>query len=166
MTLLDILVRTPAWVYGLGMALAAFGFLQTHQRRVVLAAAVLPSIGLAILSVTGVAAAFRGNALVVVAWGLGAAAALALARNLPVWRGVRAEGRRIVMPASWLPLALMLGIFFLRWATGVALAVQPALAALLPFALGMAAAGGLVSGLFLARGWAAIDARQSALAVA
>ena len=166
MTLLDLLVRTPAWVYGIGLALLAFGLLQTSTRHVRPAAARAPALILAIVSVTGVVGAFRGNGLVLVGWAAGAGAALALARAAGLWRGVRAEAGRIVLPGSWLPLVLMLAVFALRWATGVALAVQLALAGTLGFALGVAAASGAVSGLFLARGWMVREARAGRRATA
>jgi hypothetical protein len=166
MTLLNLLVRTPPWVFVLGLALLALGLLQSTTRRVPLPAAVLPSLVIAVVSLTGVMATFRGNGLVGLGWALAAAGALVLARAAGLWRGVRAEGRRIVVPGSWAPLVLLMGLFALRWASGVALALQPSLASAPPFVLGVGAAGGLVSGLFLARARVALDVRQRRLAAA
>jgi hypothetical protein len=57
----------------------------------------------------------------------------------------------LAVPGSWLPLALFVGLFAIKYVVGVMLARQPGLAG--DVALGSAAglAYGLFAGLFLAR---------------
>jgi len=55
------------------------------------------------------------------------------------------------VPGSWLPLALMMAIFLLKYAVGVTLAMQPHLAHSAGFAITVSAAYGALSAVFLAR---------------
>jgi hypothetical protein len=61
------------------------------------------------------------------------------------------EARLFHVPGSWTPLAMMMAIFFARYAIAVAMAMQPALKAMPVFAAAIGAAYGLMSGSFLAR---------------
>jgi len=61
-----------------------------------------------------------------------------------------AEGR-LSVPGSWLPLALMLGLFATKFAVGVLVALAPALRHDAAFAASAGLAYGAFSGLFLGR---------------
>ena len=81
------------------------------------------------------------------------AALLAVGLRLPVPAGARYKvaQRRFHLPGSWLPLLLILIVFTLKYAIGVQLAMQPALAHASGFAFVVTALYGLLSGLFAAR---------------
>jgi hypothetical protein len=73
--------------------------------------------------------------------------------GLRVWGEVRwleAE-HRVLMPGSWLPLGLMLGLFCIKFGVAFALATNPGLAADAGIAAGAGLAYGAFSGAFLAR---------------
>jgi hypothetical protein len=61
------------------------------------------------------------------------------------------DQRVLALPGSWLPLAIILAIFSLRYATGVALALQPAWRQMWQVQLPLALLFGTLSGLFLGR---------------
>jgi len=90
---------------------------------------------------------------VVLAWLAAAGAMLALVARIPLSNEVRfdATSRTLQMPGSWVPLALMMGIFFTKYFVGVVLAMQPALAGNVAFGIGFAALYGAFSGVFSAR---------------
>jgi hypothetical protein len=136
----DILQQTPHWVWGILAALIVIGFRQKlPRRRSVRSSTSLPLL-MAILSLYGVASAFSRQPL-------------ALAQSLRVWGEIRwlPQERSVLMPGSWLPLALLLGLFMIKFAVAVALSTTPSLAV----DAGSAGMAGLLyggfSGLFLAR---------------
>jgi len=150
-----ILQHTPAWVWAAFVVLIAYGLSQTRPREMgLLRVTILPLVMIA-LSLSGVFRSFGHQPLALGGWATGVAAALSLARNLVEARGARwlpASGT-ILVPGSWLPLALIVGLFAVKYVAGAGLAVQPALAADPLFASLCGLGYGSFGGLFLARGW-------------
>lgn len=150
-----ILQHTPAWVWGAFVTLIAYGLSQTRPREMgLLRVTILPLVMIA-LSLSGVFRSFGHAPLALGGWAAGVGAALSLARNLVEVRGARwlpATGT-ILVPGSWLPLTLIVGLFAVKYVAGAGLAIQPALAAD-PLFAGLCGLGyGSFGGLFLARGW-------------
>jgi len=148
-----ILSHTPVWVWGLLAALMALGFSQTRQRRLAPSRLLILPLVLLGLGLWSMAPGFKALPLSTLVWlaALGAGAALLAgrpARAGAVW--LPAEGR-LQLPGSWMPMLLILGIFSLRYAANVGMAMNPGWRSapwvLLPLAL---LYGGL-SGLFLGR---------------
>jgi hypothetical protein len=134
-----IVQQTPHWVWGLLAAFSVMGFKQTRARRRSLRSATALPIAMVLLSLYGVASAFSSEVPALLAWGTGLAATLTLSQGLRIGDEVRwleAE-RSVPMPGSWLPLGLLLGLFLMKYAVGVALSLDPGLA-------GDAGIGGLV----------------------
>lgn len=158
---ITILQHTPVWVWTLLSALVALGLAQTQTRQMTLGRAALLPVIMVTLSVAGVASRFGVHALPLLAWAGGAAVAIATAHSLRVWRGISwsASASRFQVPGSWLPLALILLLFVVKYTVAVSLVMNPDLQndALFPSATGLAY--GFFSGLFLARAltlWSAI----------
>ncbi|MBE0620365.1 MAG: tat pathway signal sequence [Burkholderiales bacterium] len=151
--LFQILQRTPVWVYGLFFGLLALGYLQSKPRELSkLRLAVLPLV-LCALSLAQVWAGFSAQPLAYAAWSGGIAVALLANRALKQPAGARwsAASGTFHVPGSWTPLALMMAIFFARYALNVSLAFAPGLAQLSGFAAAASFGFGLLSGTFLAR---------------
>jgi hypothetical protein len=167
MMLLEILKRTPPWVFVLFAALVAFGVLQSRTREVTLARVTVLPIVLIGLSLSGLWSTFGANgiaAFAIAAW-LTAVASAVLLNGLAKWpRKViyTAATRSFLVEGSWLPLAVMMVIFFTRYAVNVTLAMQPGLAASSWLAAGVGAAYGLMSGAFLARALRILNSARSA----
>ena len=153
--LIQIVLHTPAWVWGLFTALLAVGLSQTRAREMSLLRVTLLPLVMIALSLSGVFRAFGHAPLALGGWAAGVGAALSLARGLVQARGARwlpASGT-IDVPGSWLPLALIVGLFAVKYVAGAGLAIQPSLAAD-PLFAGLCGLGyGGFGGLFLARGW-------------
>jgi hypothetical protein len=160
--LAQILLRTPTWVYVLFVALAALGLLQTRTRTVSGARLAVLPVALGAFSVYGVYADFGPQPAAVAGWGTGMVLAFMLNGVLKQPRGVRYDpaGRVFLMPGSWIPLALMMTMFFTRYAVTVAIATDPARAAAPAFVAATCLAYGLLSGTFFAR---ALQCRSVAL---
>lgn len=151
--LLHIVSNTPKWVFALFAALLWLGLSQLLTRRVGLARSTLLAVSMTGFSLFGTASAFAGVPAALPAWVMAAAAVFAFVAKRPLPAGTRydAASRRITVPGSAVPLALMMGIFCTKYALGVTLALQPALAREAAFALGLSALYGAFSGVFAAR---------------
>ncbi|MED5618413.1 DUF6622 family protein [Ideonella sp. BN130291] len=151
--LIQILTHTPRWVFGLFLVLLALGVQQLFTRQVTLRRVSLLPVVMTGLSVWGVISAFAMQPLALPAWMAGAVLAGGVLLQFPLPAGVRydAASRRFQLPGSAVPLALMMGVFFTKYAVGVTLAQAPELAFHGGFSLGLSALYGLFTGLFVGR---------------
>jgi hypothetical protein len=151
--LLQILRHTPEWVYAVFLGLIVLGLIQSRPREVApLMVAILP-VALGVFSLTRVLSAFGPEPLALAAWAAGTAAALLVNRALKQPAGAHwstASGTFHV-PGSWVPLALMMAVFFARYALAVSQVMTPELAHSAGFAAAASFGFGLLSGIFLAR---------------
>lgn len=149
----EILKRTPSWVFVLFLVLLALGYSQSKARAVKRRhVAILPAAMIA-LSFYGVLSAFGVAPIALAAWLIGASVAVWLGIALAVPRGVTysAEALSFSIPGSWLPLVLMMAIFFIKYAVGVILARQLPVAGTFEFTGLISLTYGFLSGLFLSR---------------
>jgi hypothetical protein len=151
-----IVSRTPSWVWGLFGGLLFLGFSQVIGRTMGLRRVMLTPVAMTALSVWGMVAAF-GNSpqfmTVLFVWTATAAAAAALVAPMAPAAGTKydATRRSFVVPGSWVPLALILGIFLTKYVVGVELAMRPSLANDSQYALVTAVLYGAFSGIFIGR---------------
>lgn len=153
--LFEVLIRTPAWVYGLFVMLVAFGLLQSRTSRVSTARAVILPIAMLVLSAYGAVSVFGAQPAVAAAWFAGLATAVLVAQYVlggPSGLVRDATSGAVVVPGSWTPLALMMAIFFTKFAVGVTLAMSPLVKAQPTFWVPVCIAYGVFGGLFLFRG--------------
>ena len=150
---MDILQHTPSWVFFLFAALVALGFWQSRPRvsprRTV---AVFP-LAMVVWSFTGVLSAFGASAKGIAGWMLGLGLAVLLNQWIASARDVRyaPQTRSFHIPGSWLPLALMMAIFCVKFAVGVTAAREPVLVGSASFIALVSTLYGFLSGLFFAR---------------
>lgn len=151
--MIEILKHTPSWVFILFFALLAFGYFQSKGRTLSRGRVSILPVAMILLSFYGVYSAFGIVPASLAFWVLGVAIAVAGGVKLAAPRGVSfsAETRSFYVPGSWLPLALMMAIFFVKYAVGVVLARQLPIAGDATFAGSVSLGYGLLSGVFLAR---------------
>ncbi|MGM9488501.1 DUF6622 family protein [Ideonella sp. YS5] len=151
--LMQILTHTPRWVFFLFAALVWLGFSQMAGRRATLRRVTLLPVAMLALSFFGVVSSFAGLAWALLPWAAGVAlsAAAVLARPVPEGTAYEPGSRRFALPGSALPLGLMMGIFLLKYAVGVSLAMAPELASSAGYATLVGAVSGALSGVFLGR---------------
>jgi hypothetical protein len=159
MTLTAILQHTPVWVWGLLAALIALGLSQARDREVAPSRVTILPVAMILLSASGVLSAFGPTPAAIAAWVAGVGAALMLGRRAVAARGARwsAQTSRLHVPGSWLPLALILALFCVKYGVGVGIAMNPGLARATDFDALVSFAYGAFSGLFVAR---ALSLRQ------
>ena len=153
---LNILRHTPAWIWLLLAGLIALGISQWRNRQASLARVTALPIAMLALSLLGLVTAFARSGTLPAAlgsWLASFALVWLLLGRLRAASGARFSPgtRRFDLPGSPWPLLLILGIFALKYTVGIELAMQPQAAAHLPFALGVAALYGALSGVFIAR---------------
>jgi hypothetical protein len=151
-----IVSRTPVWVWGLLAALLTLGLSQAIGRPMSLRRLTLTPAGMTAFSAWGTVNAFGGSpqfAQVMLVWAGAAAAMFALVAPLSPPAGTRYHPatRSFDVPGSWIPLALILGIFLVKYVVGVELAMQPALARDTQYTLVAGALYGGFSGIFIGR---------------
>jgi hypothetical protein len=151
--LIEIVSRTPLWVWALLAALLSLGLWQRRSRlvkpaRLLILPLVMLALGLWTLSASFVAVPEVGLAwLAALAAGLGAG----LRQRAPAGTHWDAEAGRLFLAGSWAPLLLILVIFMLRYTSAVALALHPAWRTDLAVQGPLALAFGALSGFFLGR---------------
>ncbi len=161
--ILQILKGTPPWVFVLFFALLAIGIMQSRPRSVSPARlAILPAAFVA-FSLYGVLAAFGPHAAELIAWGSGIGAAVLAGRAMKPAAAVRwiESTHSFEVPGSWVPLTLMMTVFFARYAIAVSMAMHPALALEPLFGIVASLAYGLLSGMFLARALGSLARRPA-----
>jgi hypothetical protein len=149
----QIITHTPIWVWALLALLVYFGYQQTKSRTIGLRRATIIPVVLTALSIYGTLSAFGSSSLAILAW-LAAATALATTvMLLPIPAGTRFDNqaRQLHIIGSWVPMALMMGIFVTKYIVGVALSMHPELAQKTTFALTFSALYGAFSGVFIGR---------------
>ena len=149
----QILRHTPVWVFGLFFILLYLGYVQRKTRTVPKRRLFILPLAMVILSAYGVRSAFGGNPLAFASWGAAILLALLLNRTIKQPQGVTAASgtNAVRIPGSLLPLALMLAIFFTRYAVAAALTMHPSLHVAAPFIVTASRLYGLFGGLFAAR---------------
>jgi hypothetical protein len=149
-----ILRGTPTWVWGLLAALLALGISQLRDRRAGLLRVTLLPVGMALFSALGTSSALgmspQRDAAVAVWLASGFLLFLAVApgNSGASYDPVR---RTFTLPGSAAPLALILGIFLVKYVVGVELALAPQLVRDPHFALTVAGLYGALSGIFIGR---------------
>lgn len=159
--MMQILSHTPTWVFALFAGLLAFGLLQARDRNVKRSVAYVLPIAMVAYSLWGVQTSFGLKAVPLATWLAGMLLVTVVARRAFRQSALSFDPQqnRFFVPGSWVPLAVIMGIFFTKYALAVAQGRMGA-----PVGPGAAAAlsllfGGL-SGYFCARALALIAAAQ------
>jgi len=146
----------PVWPFAILAVLFVLGRRQARDRVVEPGTMVKVALAMLALSLYGVTAAFGAHVVPVLAWALGFAASVLLGGPVFAPRGLARQGSAVRVPGSWLPLALMLGIFVGKFALGFATGTGAPVVHEAWFAALMSTTFGLLSGAFAARAAAVV----------
>ena len=149
-----ILAKTPAWVWGLLAGLLALGITQLRDSTPSLARVTVMPVAMTVFSIWGSFSAFGASpqfGAVLAVWftsaaGVGAALAMTTAPAT-----FDSAARRFHVRGSWVPLALILGIFMTKYVVGIELNLQPQLARDGQFTVMVGGLYGVFNGLFAGR---------------
>jgi len=149
----EILKHTPSWVFVLFFVLIVLGYFQSRPRTVDKWRVFILPFAMIVLSFYGVIDVFGLELAGLLAWLTGVVTASWLGYWLALPKGVIYfdEARTFFIPGSWIPLILMMAIFFTKYAVGVMTARQPGIAGEVEFITAISLFYGLFSGLFFSR---------------
>jgi uncharacterized membrane protein len=152
--LLPIVRNTPSWAWLLLAGLVSAGLTQVRERSASLVRVSVLPIALVLFSLFSAVSAFGRSPAMPEAlwlWAMSAAAITALIAPGQASGQFDVASRTYRLPGSWLPLALMVGIFLVRYTVAVRLALHPSLVMDASFVLPVASLYGALSGIFLGR---------------
>lgn len=153
-TFLQIVMHTPPWVFALLAGLIVFGLMQVRTRGVAMWLALLLPAAMLVLSLSGVVQYVGPSPTALAAWAVGIVAGTtlslkAIGRNIAAYDAAKG---RLTVAGSWVPLLVILGIFCVRYAMGVARAMNFEAVRDANVQLAVSFLLGAFSGYFLARG--------------
>lgn len=153
--LATVVRNTPTWVWGLATGLLALGLSQVRDRSASLVRMSITPAAMTAFSLWGTVSAFGSSPYATQAvgvWALAAGVVFAPVASLRL-RGARYDAgtRTYFLPGSFVPLALIAGIFLVKYVVGVDLAMAPQLLRDAPYTLTVAALYGAFTGMFVGR---------------
>lgn len=151
--MLQILQHTPIWVFGLFIGLVFLGYTQTKTRLLSVKRLIIFPIIMLCLSALGIASSFGVHLLSFAIWLCGIALAFVINYWIASPRGAQylTDERVFSVPGSWLPMVLIMVIFFTKYVVGVLLALHPETVHARTFVVSACLLFGLSSGFFFAR---------------
>lgn len=160
-----MLSHVPTWVYGVFVLLLALGLLFTRGRAVHPVATSLTALGFGGYSLYGVVGSFGASSAHILPWAVGMSLSAFPGRSCfgPSGLARATNSPRVLVPGSAWPLALMMGIFAVKFLAGVARATHWPVGTHAAFAPTACLLLGLLSGGFTAR---ALEVRRFVKATA
>jgi len=151
--ILEIIQHTPIWVFILFIGLVFLGYTQTKDREVKLKKIFTLPIAMILLSLFGVFSAFGTMITPVGLWFIGGFIFLLIGLKLSFPKNIKYNESEDVfyIPGSWMPMVLILVIFFIKYFVGVALARELSIIHELGFIIAISFLYGSLSGIFLSR---------------
>jgi hypothetical protein len=147
-----VVAETPLYAWLILAWLVGQGLRQTRDQIVSRTRLWAQPLAVGAYSLASAALAFGLNGVVLGAWALSALAGVGLAQALRLRRRLRAlADGRVAIAGSWLPLAIYLAIYAMRYASCASLGFAPELAAATGFVVSASAVHGLPIGLLAAR---------------
>jgi uncharacterized membrane protein len=150
----QVLSGTPTWVWALLAGLIALGVSQARDRSASLGRIALMPVAMTAFSIYGTVSTFSHSLMlssVLMTWGVLAAVVFSIVGKGPAAGTYDPATRVFALPGSWVPMALILGIFATKYVANVALAIHPELVNDGAFSLTQAALYGVFTGLFTGR---------------
>lgn len=160
--IVQILSNTPTWVFVLFVVLLVFGLMQTRTRTVGRIPALLLPAGMIALSLAGINSSFGLMPMPLASWAIALAITALVGHALFRDKRVKydAAAEKFFIPGSWLPLAVIMAIFFAKYVYAVMHALKSDVISSPLFIAGLSAVYGLLSGYFAARALNLIKTRH------
>lgn len=151
--MMQILTHTPPWVFALFAGLLAFGLMQTRSRNVKAALAYLLPVGMVALSLSGVQSSFGFKPSPLAAWAVGLVAVTVIGYKAFPQKGIsfNSTNNSFFIPGSWVPLVVIMAIFFAKYAFAVMQGYGLPAARSPVTAVALSLIYGCLSGYFVAR---------------
>jgi hypothetical protein len=148
----QILIHTPVYVWAILAVLVWRGTAALREREMTVRSLFIVPLIMLALSLQDVLMKFGSNTMALSIW-----AGAAIGTTLLVWKFGRSRtapgstAGSVIVRGSWAPLAMMMAVFFTKYAASVLLAVLPHARQDVLFAAAVCALFGVFSGCFLGR---------------
>jgi hypothetical protein len=148
----QILIHTPVYVWAILAVLVWRGTAALREREMTVRSLFIVPLVMLALSLQDVMVKFGSNALPLAVW-----AGAAIGSALLAWKFGRSRtapgttSGSVIVRGSWVPLAMMMAVFFTKYAASVLLAVLPHARQDVLFATAVCALFGVFNGCFLGR---------------
>lgn len=157
--IIEIIKHTPLWVFILFFILLTVGYFQSINRVLNRVKVFLLPIGMLAFSLYGTISVFGIISISLFSWLVGIVSIVLLGKkyinaNSLVFFN---EHKIYFIKGSWIPLILMMSIFFIKYTIGVALALKLPILNEPIFISGISLCYGIISGIFLARALVILD---------
>ncbi|GGY83534.1 hypothetical protein GCM10011613_30540 [Cellvibrio zantedeschiae] len=150
----QVLMYTPRWVFGLLAGLVILGLTQVRTRKIPVQVAFIMPVAMMLMSLIGTLMDLGFNGVVILCWLLGASSATLIFTKLLSNNSASYDQvtRKLLLQGSWIPLCVILTIFCVRYALGMALGMKLDIVQKFYFAPGFSLILGSLSGYFIAQG--------------
>ncbi len=151
--MLEILKHTPSWVFILFFGLLILGVWQSRDRVVRRSRLFLLPIVMTLFSIHSLQSEFGTEWSYIAVWLAGFVASCfgGMRFGMPKTVTYSAEINAFFVPGSWIPLILILGIFFIKYAVGIILGMNMPIGNSPVFINAVSLLFGVFSGVFLSR---------------
>lgn len=151
--MLELLQKTPIWVYLLFIALLIFGLKQRRDREASLGSLLLLPTAMLVYSLFDMSINLKGGSYPLLLWltGIALACTSTLLFLRPTGLKHNRATRKIFVPGSWTPLIIIMGIFLVKYVQGAITALSPELTISHPFIWTFSFFNGVFFGFFTGR---------------
>lgn len=152
---IQIILHTPVWVYFLLIALLYLGYMQTKTRNISVFRLFMLPVVLGCFSLFGVFSGFDFQVMAIAAWFSGVVLAFLFVGLFKLSFNSTYDSfkNQYTVSGSWVPMMLILVMFFARYTVTVCLMLNTYLAWNNFFVSIVSLFYGFVSGIFMARAW-------------
>ncbi|TWX45093.1 DUF6622 family protein [Colwellia hornerae] len=159
----ELISHTPKWVFAVFFTLLVLGFIQSKERVVKVKTIFILPIAMIIFSFFGVYSVFGLSYLTMSLWIMGLVTTLFIGLklaypNLIIFSG---QSNKLTIPGSWVPLFLMMAIFFTKYFVGFAVARGLPVVSEHIFVVLLCLLYGAFSGIFLSRSFVMFKASKA-----
>jgi len=151
----ELISNTPIWVFAIFFTLLVLGFIQSKERIVKVKTIFILPLVMITFSFFGVFSVFGISILTMSLWILGLVITLIIGLKLayPKFVSFSVQSNKLTIPGSWVPLFLMMAIFFTKYFVGFAVARELPLVNEGIFVVLLSLVYGAFSGIFLSRSY-------------
>jgi len=149
---IEIIQRTPVWVWVLFFLLLILGYVQSKERTLSYQRALLMPYAIFLFSLYGLITNF-GVSVSLLFWALAMGGGIVFGLKLGLTHAMvyLPQSHMFIIKGSWVWLGMIMALFFIKYTVGVVLARDVALAQTFAFEISVSVMYGLFSGLFFAR---------------
>ena len=151
--MLEIISHTPVWVFAIFFLLLFLGIKQSKETNITVRSLFILPVAMLLFSFYGIYSVYGFSALSVLSWCGALVITTFIGRKYLVSKTITylSSDKRFNIPGSWVPLVVMMAIFFSKYFVNVALVLELPVINNMYFMVLSSCLFGVMSGFFIAR---------------